>query len=444
MYKAETKKSSLVSECARILRNIGREKRRARRDKRRIKPRMLLNRLLRYRHYSRIPRHQRYKVVFMVINVSTWKLDALYHQLLASGFYEVTIVTVPLNSLPEYDIKRNLEVSYQFFVERGYNVVNSYCASQNRYLDVRKDLNPDVVFFTNSHAISNPEYCIENFSELYTCYVPYSFRIDSLIDLQFNSKFHNIVWRNFYETNVHYEIARHNALNKGRNVSVVGYPALEELTKHKNNFNNVWKIKDDKIKRIIWAPHQTIPEHGADLDWSCFLLYADFMLELLKKYEGMIQVAFKPHPFLKRNLSHDNVWGEKKTLEYFEQWEMAPNGQLNEEDYFDLFLGSDAMIHDSGSFMVEYLVLNKPVLYTLRDRSVTDRFNEFGKLAFEEHYLAKNKDNILEFVEDVVLNEEDPMRERRGQFVENNITVKGMSPSLAIVDFLNNTLNISS
>ena len=81
------------------------------------------------------------------------------------------------------------------------------------------------------------------------------------------------------------------------------------------------------------------------------------MLSFTEKYKDKIQIAFKPHPNLK-TVNKSSKSG-KPNDDYYDKWNSLDNGQLEEGDYFDLFLQSDAMIHDSVSFLSEYLYTMK-------------------------------------------------------------------------------------
>jgi CDP-glycerol glycerophosphotransferase (TagB/SpsB family) len=99
------------------------------------------------------------------------------------------------------------------------------------------------------------------------------------------------------------------------------------------------------------------------------------MIEMAKKYQDSVQFVFKPHPVLRSKLVV--LWGEEKTNAYYNTWDSLPNSTIHEDEYIDLFLTSDAMIHDSGSFTVEYLYVNKPVMRTVSDLPLNEQFNQF-------------------------------------------------------------------
>ncbi|MBQ0069648.1 MAG: CDP-glycerol glycerophosphotransferase family protein, partial [Bacteroidales bacterium] len=150
---------------------------------------------------------------------------------------------------------------------------------------------------------------------------------------------------------------------------------------------------------------------------SNFLWMAETMLELASKYQDKIQLAFKPHPRLLTELYKHPDWGKEKTDAYYAQWESRPNTQLETGGFIDLFMTSDAMIHDSGSFAVEYHYSRKPVMFVSRDlNSILDTQSEFGKLAYDMHYIGKTTDDIDSFVTHVVMEGNDSLKEKRDKF----------------------------
>lgn len=358
----------------------------------------------------------------MLVHESIWKYDYVYELFDKDDRFEPVVVICPDTVNGKERILDDMQSAFNTFIRNGYNTISSYDKANREWLNIKTLVHPDIVFFTNPHKITRPEYCISNFYDCLTCYVPYAFVIIRSLNLHYNQVFQNVLWKAFYETSFHEAFSRNLAANGGTNVEVTGYPGIDKLIDPNYSIKaDPWKIKDPDIKRIIWAPHHSIHGDGSDLDYSNFLTYAFLMLEIADKYSKTIQIAFKPHPLLKSKLMKNREWGEQRTLDYYESWSTRPNGLLNESSYTDLFLTSDAMIHDSASFMVEYLYIGKPVLFTKRDSKIRERFNDFGKIVFNHLYQADNESEILTFIDEVVLNNKDTMKEQRMQFVVNNL-----------------------
>ncbi|QNL47745.1 CDP-glycerol glycerophosphotransferase family protein [Olivibacter sp. SDN3] len=374
--------------------------------------------LLHKRLTEKLKRQEKIIVAFFAVHAPVWKLDHVYQLMKADERFDPIIVVIPYVVFGEKQLHEDMNLAYHMFVSKGYRVVKSLNEETGEWMDIRQAINPDIIFYTNPHELTRPEYYIHHFPDVLSCYVQYSFHITHLHEMQYNQLFHNKIWKAFYETSIHKKFAEKYAANKGNNVTVTGYAGTDVFLKPKDPSNDPWKIKDRRIKRIIWAPHHTIDDDKSFLSYSSFLLYADFFLELAKKYQDQLQFAFKPHPILRPKLSDDKMWGKAKTDAYYERWDTLDNTQLFEADYVDLFLTSDALIHDSASFMVEYLYLDKPILYTLRDKQVTDRFNTFGKMAFAVHQHAENKEDILTFIQNTVFAGQDDSRPERKKFYE--------------------------
>ncbi|MFC5191140.1 CDP-glycerol glycerophosphotransferase family protein [Algoriphagus aquatilis] len=361
---------------------------------------------------NKIKGKDKINVIFLVIHESVWKYSYLYDLLEKSERFNPVVVVCPYLPMGENVMIEDLNKCYEFFKTGGYRVVKSL-KDNNKWLDVNRELDPTIVFFTNPHNLTRKEYLITSFLNSLTCYVPYNFGNSHLISLFHDQDFHNYLWNLFCETEIHKEYSVKFARNRGRNVLTTGYPGGDMLLIDKIPSDKIWKHKDKK--KIIWAPHHTIDNDRSFISFSSFLYLSDFFIEILKEYEKHIEICFKPHPLLKGKLYLHPEWGLNKTNEYFDLWETLSNASLNESDYFELFLTSDALIHDSGSFLIEYLYTEKPTLRTDKDDTIKDRLNSFGKLAYNVHYIAKNKEDIREFLENVIEGR-DPKKNERLKF----------------------------
>jgi len=253
-------------------------------------------------------------------------------------------------------------------------------------------------------------------------------------EMFYNLDFHNLVWKIFSETSLHKEIASKFQKNKGQNSVVTGYPGFDQLLINKTLTFDVWKNKKSSLKKIIWAPHHSMNELNMV---SNFLEYHDVFIELAINYKDKLQIAFKPHPLLRVKLEEDPNWGNEKTRIYYNKWENLENGQFENSEYVDLFLTSDAMIHDCGSFMSEYLITGKPSLFMVRNESVMNHWSDFGEKAVSVHYQSRNKKQLIDFIESVVLKENDWMKEERNSFVQNNLIQKNnLTASENILNYL--------
>lgn len=353
---------------------------------------------------------EKLNVIFLVIHDSVWKYEEIYKLLENDPKFKVEIVVIPLVRSDMGDMEVFNKTLY-YFIQNNYNVISSFDKVNTEWLDIKQITKPDIVFFTNPHKLTFNKYYISNFTNTLTCYVPYAFVVIHLLESHYNQAFHKYLWKYFIETKYHQKFSNQFIDIDSRNTIVTGFPGLDKKFNPSFNPKNVWKPSIKKTIKIIWAPHHTIKGQDSGLNYSSFMEYSSYFMEFLQQNKN-IQIAFKPHPLLKEKLYLDKDWGKTKTDLYYKKWNEIPNGQLEEGEYLSLFHYSDAMILDSASFIVEYLYFNKPIIFTMKDDSILDRFNSFGKKVFNYLYKAKNKSDINIFINNVIQNKDELSIER--------------------------------
>ena len=373
-------------------------------------------------------------VLFFLQTPSVWKYDSLYKKLESSECFEPLIVVSPYNVHLNYDMQECFRVMHQtedFARESGYNYVCAYDWDKHKWRDIKKQCSPDVVFFTKPYKDTIPAYHIYNYLNTLTLYVPYGINCLNLYRNNYELPFQSLLWKLLVETEFQKQYAEIYEKSHGDNVEIVGALAEEKLMQTDYQPQDVWKKQEKRKKRIIWAPHHTVDYL---FNFSNFLNYCEDMLRLAARYKDDVQFAFKPHPVLKFKLI--NLWGLEKTEAYYNRWAQLENGQIEQGDYIDLFKTSDAMIHDSASFTVEYLYAQKPVLFQIRDENVKDEFNSFGQMCLQQHYTAYSIEETEKFIREVVAGN-DPKKAGREQFYKQYLYPKdGVMPSDKIVEIL--------
>lgn len=361
----------------------------------------------------RLRRKKRINVVFYAMSLSQWRYQHLYDMLLMHPKFNPTIVICPAITYPKAQQLNDIKLLSKYFDDKGIQ----YVVAQNidgNILDVQNVLAPDMLFYPQPYHGYYPEQlAYAKFWNRLLCYYPYAFWMGK-DDWSYNLRFHNIAWKLFYPTNMHLRDAQIYSSVRGRNMKIVGYPTADDFLS--DNYVDIWRGQVVRKKRVIWAPHFTIISNDFTKQ-STFLYVAEYMMELASTYCNQIQFVFKPHPRLYSELCKHPDWGEEKTRQYYEQWETMENTQVETGEFVDLFMTSDAMIHDCGSFAVEYHYTENPVMYIAQnfEEQVAEK-NDFGKLAMKLHYVGKCKEDIVEFIENVVLRGEDPMKPQRQQF----------------------------
>lgn len=372
------------------------------------------------------------RCVFLALFDSVWKYDNVYSIMENDERFEPIILVCPIVNYGESNMIERMDACYKSLQNKGYNnVIKAYDNVSRKYVDLREDLHPDIIFYTNPYSnLIDDRYYIDSFDDILTVYVPYFYSSNCDYTLSYNIPLHNLVWRRYVESDFHKDYSAVYSFNKGKNVVVTGFPGIDFFIDPHYIPHDAWLNKNHQKKRIIWAPHHTIEPVGL-VYYSCFLKYMDFMLFMAKKYVDSIELCFKPHPLLKNKLYE--LWGKEKTDNYYNVWSKGANTCYVEGDYVDLFLTSDAMIHDSASFIVEYLFVNKPVMRTSNGEELKKQFSSFGLHCLDQYYMAYNEQDIEQFILNVI-NGVDPLKEQRTQFVNEFLMPKGGLPSENIIN----------
>ncbi len=378
-------------------------------------------------------------VAFFLSIPGMWKHDTLFEAMQKDPHFHPYIVITLYSQYKGFgksEMLKVLERTRQFAESKGYEYIIPYDDKSGKWLDVKKLYHPDIVFFTAPYKDTLPQNFIYHYKDTLTCYLPYAITSLNYYKTNYNLISTNIVGIYFVETLIHKELAYKYSRNYAENVVVSGHPATEVFLNPNHSPHDEWKKQSKPKKRVIYAPH-----HSIDFDNNAtFMDNGEAILALAEKYSDDIQFAFKPHQLLKFKLQQ--VWGEVKTEEYYRRWESMENTQLVTDSYEDLFLTSDAMIHDCGSFTVEYIFTQKPVMYLCKDEDMSDKFNPFGIKAFDCHYHGLSIDDIEHFLKEVVVGGNDPMKVQREQFYDDYLASKdGVLPSQKMLQIIEDTIN---
>ena len=361
-------------------------------------------------------RKEKINVVFFAVSLPMWRHQHLYECLRKHPKFNPTIVILPSCTYTDEQQRLDIQILREYFDARGISYVLGINEDKTIY-DVKKNMLPDILFYPQPYSgYYIEELSYNKFYDRLLCYTPYAFWT-SKEQWSYAQMLHKMSWKLFYSTELHRADAIAYSPVKDRNVEIVGYPNADDFLN--SNYSDIWKKQETKKKRIIWASHFTISS-GGYLKQSNFLWMADLMLGLARKYSDKIQFVFKPHPRLYTELCKYPEWGEDKAKEYYNLWDTMDNTQVETGEFVDLFMTSDAMIHDCGSFSVEYHYSENPVMYVARnfEDQVEDK-NDFGKIAMNLHYVGKDKQDIIDFIENVVLNGNDSMKPQRQQFKQD-------------------------
>lgn len=382
---------------------------------------------------------QRIKVCFMVIFDSVFPGKPLFEKMLNDDMFEPFILVIPDKSRGERYMYEQLEKTYKTLSGKYSCVYKSYDDEKNGFVDYSEKM--DIVCSANpyenmtSRLYRIGKLCQKNILPIYFNYgypaVSFARRVAALGSLA-------KMWKVFSESTSIVEEYAKSMKTHGANLVLAGYMKMDELA-------NITEVARNR-KRVIIAPHHTIKEKFSNtIGLSNFLVYADLFKELPKLYP-QIDFIFRPHPLLKIALEDEEIWGEEKTKKYFDEIIQNPNLVYQDGgDYFETFANSDGIIHDCSSFLAEYLYTGKPVCYMLRNEgSIRKYFMENGEEMLNHCYHAYCKEDILAYLNDIILLGKDNLREKRVKFVDKNLKVNYPNVSMFVLKYLKDQITGNS
>lgn len=380
------------------------------------------NRITHRRLVKALRKRKTINVVFIVSSLSMWQHQEIYDLMAANPCFNVSIIFVPFNTYSEEDTNTTLQNIKQYF-QNNHTDFQVYTELDFTAISFRELYKPDIMFYPQWYSyIYDKNIDISSFFDILICLIPYSIGTTSA-DFCYNCDGNNYAWKQYLMSQLHKKEAEALSVCKGDNVVVTGYPKADLY--RKPVLNDPWKPQPTKKKRVIWAPHFTITKDLSELNRSTFLQVSLLMWKLTQKYEDTIQFAFKPHPRLLTELYKHPNWGKEKTDAYYNQWANGHNTQLEMGNYTELFITSDAMIHDCGSFTAEYHYTLNPIMF-LTDNpeklKETEQMSEYGCRGLDAHYKGLKEEEICSFLTDTVINGHDIMRKDRELFYQKYLS----------------------
>lgn len=351
-----------------------------------------------------IRKKEQIKVLFVLYDLSLWKTEPLF--LYMQNHHRFTSV---IGITAHKELRGGEEQVRKYCIEKKYPAIE---LSEDKTL--LEQVDADILVFQKPYEGNfAPKHWI-NKNRGALCVMSTYFLHDVLEDWQTSDYLYNTCWQQYFEnSSVASEFAQRQP-NNGKNILVTGTPFMDALMLPKETFHNPWKRAGNK-KRIIYAPHHSLPGNSSTgVQYSTFLDYADIMLELMAKYKREIYFIFKPHPRLYHNLLQ--VWGQEMTDAYYAKWRNAENGELLEGLYIPCFKHSDALIHDCGSFTIEYHYTQNPVLYLENSSQHTTNMCSYAKTAYDLHYKAHSVQDIEQFIINVINGVDSMQYERNNYF----------------------------
>lgn len=375
-----------------------------------------------------ISRENKIKCLFLIHNIESWdSVFSVYNEMLHCEKFNVIIASIN-RRYPGSSIFKDEDYVHRILTQLGiehirFNNVNSYDD-----LNIIKSLAPDVIFRQSQWDNDIPPGFSTNnlrFSKL--CLIPYE--IMNFVQLGFNhlsSYYHTSCWKLFVankQTKIEQE--QHDKLN-GLNVFVTGHPKVKALKEAKP----FWPISSNpnvKKFKILWASH-----HSIDHNWSNFSVFLNIYNDMLNwaKSDNSIEFVFSPHPALVTVLESLNDPLLKENINnFFIEWNQLDNTYYYREGpYGPLFQSSDILIMDGISWLLEYQLMKKPIIFI--ERQDHSPFTVNGELIASGTNRVSNFDQAKDKAYKFKRGEQDPQKQNQDEVVKTLLSIEDAASNI--------------
>lgn len=372
-------------------------------------------------------------VFFFVSEIAKWKAQSLYEQLELDDRFVPTICIYPM--LKELELHSSqisvlLEEKLSYFRNKNMNVINIWnihkgCLKRS-YFD-----SCGIIFYQqtwDSPPAPSPIHIAKKFLTFYIPYYlanNYSKELDLCMSLQ-RHVFGYIVPSEDIKEFYYKEVSKHKFAGRILGLGHTSTDCFHTIERTKKEFT------------AIYAPHFSFPCSTTQrlVYYSTFLENGEFMLEYAKKHQE-IKWAFKPHPRLKSELEDTGIWTKEKINKYFKEWETIGEFCYS-SDYQELFVNSDIMITDCGSFLTEYACTGNPIIRMVSPLLSLSPYPIVEEL-YSTYYCVKNNIELEKALNLLIIKKEDPQKAIRQKAVER-VGLGKHSAAAKIKDYLSNLL----
>lgn len=359
-------------------------------------------------------------IVFMVSLASMFPAKPFLDYLLSkSSRYNVKILIVP-------DFRFGIEKTRKFQDE----CYNEFSKQYSKDIIIQSPIDEclddidmskicDILFCSLPYDVSHKKYNLENLikENILLAMINYGvYILPKFAKVSLSHKRLGYFKYLFYETPYTFNMFKKYSIVKGINGILSGYCKMD-------GYKECPSIKNHKT--IIIAPHHSVSGGYNDiLSLSNFCKYADFFLKLPQMYPN-IDWIFRPHPALFPLLEQDRFWGKGKVDSYINKMKQYSNVRYSVEGcYFEDFKESDGIIQDCESFLFEYFYTGKPQCYMLKNNiNNKKKFGEFGSKLLGYCYTAYSEQDILNFINTVILQEQDIKKDARVNFARKEVMI---------------------
>ncbi|MCR6654589.1 MAG: tetratricopeptide repeat-containing glycosyltransferase family protein [Opitutus sp.] len=359
----------------------------------------------------------RRRVMFVVQHGPFWpSMASVYRAFAADPSWDVTVVALPYNH-PYYVKEEEREAVFAFLKKEGIPYVH--------WSDVR--LQPgcaDVVFLQNPYDVSRPEgwrthEIMRSVPRI--AYIPYALEIHGGTEnatMHVNLTLQQLAWAVFARSRRHRATFTELCETGDAHVAVTGHPKMDSV-------RDLASVRDEELERFIAGRKMVFwnPQFDVRLDssafgkgYSTFLRWQEFLPAEFARRQDLAFVI-RPHPLFFATLEQRKILTAEQIAAFLERCAAAGNILVDRRSsYLPVFAAASALITDASSFLLEYAVTGRPLLYLHNPNG--PGLNADGAFVHEHCATATTEAEIAAFLDDVTSGR-DPKAESRRAAVKD-------------------------
>jgi hypothetical protein len=370
---------------------------------------------------SREKRGANILAVFLIHHIAAWDaLSGIYEAMEKSYDFSPIVISIP-HRFGQNTFHGETEV-HNALKKEGVRHIRFDLNDHGDGLRILKALAPDMVFRQAPWDRDIPgAYSVRELSFMRLVYTDYGLGIiKGWVD--YDQEFHRKAWMLLCANDDQKQLYIRDAQHNGKRAFVTGYPKFDKLIQ-RGQEATLWPVKGDRRRfRLIWAPH-----HSVTREWLGFgtfhLVYKDLLRWAASDPD--IEIVLKPHPLLLETCAK-GLLSETEFNGFLDAWWALGNAGFQiGGDYAPLMSASDAMLTDGISFLTEYPVFGKPMIWL--DSRQHAELNILGKRSVEAAYRVSSLGEAMALVQQLQSGGPDPLQAKRAEIRDYLMPFPGLS-----------------
>ena len=413
---------------------------------------------------EKIKKGEKVNVIFFAYSADTFAAEKVMTQMIEDSIYNVKLYIIPDLRLDEHEaviqyketydllsakypfVLKTCDVDVKLKSQQEYNEEEDF-KKENKLLTKKakremKNINgilyyeencfinhknvikdSDIIFFPHIQDISfslyNPFYAVR-LNKL-SVYIPHEIYPFKFYRNYYRMDNFNNFWKVFLDSDISFEEYRQYGQCHGINAVVTGLNS-EYLKCTKRSQNN------DR-KTIIVAPFFSIHNGTKMLNSFALENYGKLLFNLPEKYTNIDFIYLISSSLENLLLNTDSEYAGKVSSFMNDAVKYSNVRIENEREYKKHISTSNGVILDCGALFIDTILQNIPALYIVKDKLLEKKkFNEIGYYMYDAVYKAENEDEIYSFINNVIINNKDTMKEKRSN-IFNTINLEYTSSS---------------